>query len=174
MSNEPLYTVRTKLTFEEYKKYNIAVRQSQKYTKIMRVVYIVLLSFLALELLFLLGLAASFRDGGILEHSLVLFVSAAVLVVVILLQQMVSEHMLRKAYNTDKAAIDAEIVTRFYSDHMEGESKAGTWSLKYEDIYKIIETNTNLYIMQSTVKGHFFKKDECPDGLVEFINSLKK
>ena len=174
MSNEPLYTVRTKLTFEEYKKFNIAVWRNRKSGKFLRVIYTILYILLALELLLCLVAAAVFRSAELLRPCVTVVTCGAMIAFFNLIMWLAVRFSVRKAFSTDKATMDMEFTTRFYDDYMEEESEVGIIRLRYKEIYKVIETKTHIYIMQSTIKGYIFKKDECPDGLVEFINSLKK
>ena len=44
---------------------------------------------------------------------------------------------------------------------------------EYEKLYKIIETETNFYLMISKTQGFVLVKNNMPEGLVEFIKTIQ-
>ena len=62
----------------------------------------------------------------------------------------------------------------FYEDHLEGETKLGTFELDYSDIYNIGETKQNLYIMQNEKNGMVLIKNNLRPEEISFVRSLSK
>lgn len=66
-----------------------------------------------------------------------------------------------------------EFELAFYDDHYEGTSADGTTGIPYSSLSKIIETETNFYIMHGPATGTILQKKGCPDGFVDFIHRIK-
>ena len=53
-------------------------------------------------------------------------------------------------------------------------NERGTYHYKYDDIYKIAETKTNIYIFISINMATIHVKDKCSEELSDFVRKLKK
>lgn len=78
-----------------------------------------------------------------------------------------------RLYKNSKMTDQTEFDLVFHDDRYEGASDDGTASLPYSKLYRIIETPTNYYIMQSPMSGTILQKSNCPDGFADFINEIK-
>ncbi|MBQ3110669.1 MAG: YcxB family protein [Clostridia bacterium] len=63
---------------------------------------------------------------------------------------------------------------RFYEAHIESEGAKSSTKVLYKNLYKIVETKTSFYVMMGNNMGFIVMKDDCPEGLIEFIRSIKK
>ena len=61
----------------------------------------------------------------------------------------------------------------FYNNYYEGHSELGDNKYLYEELYKIIETPTNFYLMLSPQHGSIVIKENCSDELLMFLDQLK-
>lgn len=61
----------------------------------------------------------------------------------------------------------------FYEDRYESTSDDGTSSLPYAKLHKIIETETNFYIMHGATTGTIIQKESCPSDFINFIHDIK-
>jgi len=78
-----------------------------------------------------------------------------------------------KAYsdNTNTQGINTSLT--FYDNYYEGHSELGDNKYLYEELYKIIETPTNFYLMLSPQHGSIVIKENCSDELLMFLDQLK-
>ena len=61
----------------------------------------------------------------------------------------------------------------FFDDHLEEKDENSYDKLEYSMIRKIIESDSNFYIMKSEKQGYIIVKSNCSPELIEFIKSLK-
>lgn len=169
MNEEPLFKTEFKLTYEEYKKFNLAM--IDKKTKVFIVIARIIYAIVAIEAIILLISFLFIRDIYLL---LVAMFTAVIAILAFGRYKLPSERFMKKVYYSDKGRVDLISEIRFYEDHLEDESEIGIIKLKYDDIYGIVETKTNFYIKQSSVLGILIDKSACSPELIEFITSLKK
>ncbi len=151
----PLYEVRSVIGWEEYKRYSLYVSGRQPRN--------IVITFIGLTCL-VLGLCLVRYSGWLL----------AVLGAVLLLELFIIPRIKgRNYYRSNKFAQDKEIIVRFYSDRLESRDANGRTLLKYGDIQKIYETETNFYIMISQALGIILVKYNCGPELTEFVRKLK-
>lgn len=80
----------------------------------------------------------------------------------------IAEKSLRNQIKNDK--VETEFITEFYEDYFVRKSKTVTMTIKYIDIEKCIETDTNFYLEYT--KGNkiiFLQKNNCSLELISFI-----
>lgn len=107
---------------------------------------------------------------GIVQKTPIMFVLAVIYPVLMLFSQ---KKGMERAYKNIPAMHDARVDFRFYDDHFVkvfGESEE---QLEYEKLYKIIETETNFYLMISKTQGFVLVKNNMPEGLAEFIKTIQ-
>lgn len=77
-----------------------------------------------------------------------------------------------KFYYENKLGGKSEV--HFYDDTLEivGDTTRSEW--QYKELVEIIATKDDLYIKYSPVFTLCIKKVDCPEGFLEFINSLKQ
>ena len=62
---------------------------------------------------------------------------------------------------------------KFYSDFVSWHHKLGDNKIEYKDLYRIIETKDNNYLMIAKNQGLILKKENCSKELQEFLNKKK-
>ena len=77
-----------------------------------------------------------------------------------------------KFYKENKLGGKSEV--HFYDDTLEivGDTTRSEW--QYKELVEIIATKGDLYIKYSPVFTLCIKKADCPEGFLEFMNSLKQ
>lgn len=158
---EPLYKTQTAYSFEEYSKYNEAVLLKQKSLKAVMIIIPVLY--------ILLMVAVFYSTREISTVFVVLF--ALLLSTAVFIASF--KKTVKKTYYSNKAITSCVADFEFYDNYVREITQNGETKLEYSKIYKIIETKTNFYIMASVNQGFIIVKGNCPDGLVDFIKSIK-
>lgn len=158
---EPLYKTQTAYSFEEYSKYNEAVLLKQKSLKAVMII---------IPVLYVLLMGAVFYSTR--EISTVFVVLFALLLSTAIFIASFKK-TIKKTYYSNKAITSCVADFEFYDNYVRELTQNGETKLEYSKIYKIIETKTNFYIMASVNQGFIIVKGNCPDGLVDFIKSIK-
>ncbi|MDD3039326.1 YcxB family protein [Bacteroides sp.] len=78
-----------------------------------------------------------------------------------------------KAFDLNKVNKDLETQICFFNDHYETTDEKGCSNIPYSNLYKIIETDTNLYLMYCKNQGVIIVKSNCSTDLIEFVHSIK-
>lgn len=158
---EPLYKTQTAYSFEEYSKYNEAVLLKQKSLKAVMII---------IPVLYVLLMGAVFYSTR--EISTVFVVLFALLLSTAIFIASFKK-TIKKTYYSNKAITSCVADFEFYDNYVREITQNGETKLEYSKIYKIIETKTNFYIMASVNQGFIIVKGNCPDGLIDFIKSIK-
>lgn len=158
---EPLYKTQTAYSFEEYSKYNEAVLLKQKSLKAVMII---------IPVLYVLLMGAVFYSTR--EISTVFVVLFALLLSTAIFIASFKK-TIKKTYYSNKAITSCVADFEFYNNYVREITQNGETKLEYSKIYKIIETKTNFYIMASVNQGFIIVKGNCPDGLIDFIKSIK-
>ena len=61
----------------------------------------------------------------------------------------------------------------FFDDYLEEKDEKSYDKLEYSMIHKIIESDSNFYIMKNEKRGYIIVKSNCSPELIEFIQNLK-
>lgn len=158
---EPLYKTQTAYSFEEYSKYNEAVLLKQKGFKAVMII---------IPVLYVLLMGAVFYStreiSTVFALLFALLLSTAIFIASF-------KKIVKKTYYSNKAITSCVADFEFYDNYVREITQNGETKLEYSKIYKIIETKTNFYIMASVNQGFIIVKGNCPDGLVDFIKSIK-
>ena len=153
---EPLYTTQTAYTFDEYKKYN-------KRILLNKLLLIFILFIAVITLLFILSKSSIF----LILMLLYIIILAVVLPILI-------NWNLKKVFYADKHLQKNGLYTySFYENYFEAKTNSSFTKFDYEDIFSIIESKTNFYIMKSPNQAHIIVKNNCSPELLEFISNLK-
>lgn len=81
---------------------------------------------------------------------------------------------IKKTYESNKAMKRNPVSTvYFYNEHLTETNSKGVVNLAYADIYKIVETKTNFYIMLAKNNGIIIVKQNCTPELIIFLQNLK-
>lgn len=151
---DALYTVKTKYTYKEYRKFSYYCMWHSSRV-ILAICYIVMAALLI---------------RGIINGNII---SSCMAVAFFVVMPIFVEYTFKKAY-TSKKSNSGEIVMRFYEAHIESEGAKSSTKVLYKNLYKIVETKTSFYVMMGNNMGFIVMKDDCPEGLIEFIRSIKK
>ena len=155
---ECLYSVETKITFNEYRRYVFSLNKRK----------IIIDSIISLFILTLGIILQLLTDIPFYRNLVILFPLIYYILIVINYCFGV-----RKKYNSNKLIQNANIKFDFYKDFFEVTDNHGASKLKYCELYKIIETKTNFYLMVQNGWGYLILKENMPDGLELFIKNLK-
>ncbi len=159
---EPLFSAQTNNTFEEYKRWNYEINKSKLI--IIGVLYLIIFLLLSFINIIYLKMDAVF--------AIILFMIFMVLIFVVFMQAFNSA--IKKAYYSNKALQKCPVITtEFYNDYLESKNEQHYSKFFYEDIYKIVETGTNFYIMPAVNNGIIISKQNCRPELILFLQTLK-
>ena len=154
-----LFQSKIKYTFEEYKKFNRAVQNGIGKLRILEIALIALLILLAI---------LEFISGNMII--VIFYIIMAVLVPPLL--RLVSSNTEKKSYYSNKNLQEAELTISFYDNYLEQANEIGCTKFKYDNIYKIIETKTNFYVMTASNQGIIIVKQNCSPDLIAFIKNI--
>ena len=156
---EALYTTNMKYTFEEYKKFNIAVMKK----RIKRIRISLLLLILAAILMWI---ADPFSKIS-------LFLIVFVIIYPIFLYLGMNRDI-KKAYNSNELLKDIDLIIEFYEDYFIAKTDKSEAKVEYDKIYELLENETNFYIMIANNQGYLVIKENCSEELIKFIAEIKK
>ena len=149
-----LYATKTEYTLEEYQKFNRTVQYEVNH-----------LNWTMGIMMALLCLLAYFQEDFI-------FVALAFLVPVIF--PLVLGFQSKKAYQSNRSVQGTTTYSRFYEDHFVTTSSIGISPFQYEDIFQILETRTNFYILLAKNQGIIIIKAGCEPGLMDLLKKQKE
>jgi len=151
---EPLFVTKTKYTFEEYKKFCNIVNNREGKLKLKLVVA---------ELILLIA--------AFILQNLFLFVFVLVYPPILWLVQ---KGIVKKTYESNQLFKDMELEFAFYDSYFLEKSVHGETKVEYAYLYKVLETETNFYLMIAKNQGYIILKENCSEELVKFIAGLRK
>lgn len=159
---EPLFTNQTANTYEEYKRWNYAINR----TKLIAIGILYGILFLLLLLLNLV------QPGADKIFAVILFVIFMVLLFAVFI--LAFNSAVKKAYDSNRALQKCPVITtEFYSNYLESKNEQHYSKYFYEDIYRIVETQTNFYIMPAINTSIIITKQNCSPELIIFLQTLK-
>lgn len=150
---ELLYTMKTKYTYDEFKKYTRAILPTKRFIAVFA------------AMLVLLGLA-SYITG-----SLFYVIFALIYPFVMFFLQ---SRQIKRTYNSNKIIQDLEVSFDFYDTYFIEKTEHGETKVEYEMLHKTVETKTNFYLMTAKNQGYIMPKSQMPEGLAEFLGKLKR
>jgi hypothetical protein len=156
---EPLFTTETAYTFEEFKKFNYKVMQKS---------VILIYSMLAAIVILVIG-KSFFIDWSYIDTALIV----AVIFIAAYFPFSLNKK-LKDTYNSNKVMTKTVARFDFFEDGFSEITENATGNFKYADLNKIIETQTNFYLMLAKNAGAIIVKENCSEELIEFIRNLKK
>ncbi len=148
------------LSLEEYMRFAFTVqRQDRRYIRAKLIMMLVLLVIAVIN----------FKGGNKqLGSILLIMVVALPMFLDIMMKKQVT-----KAYNDNANTQGINTSLTFYDNYYEGHSEIGDNKYLYEELYKIIETPTNFYLMLSPQHGSIVIKENCSEELLMFLDRLK-
>ena len=148
------------LSLEEYMRFAFTVQRQDK--RYIRAKLIMMLGLLVIAVI-------NFKDGNKqLGSILLIMVVALPMFLDIMMKKQVT-----KAYNDNANTQGINTSLTFYDNYYEGHSEIGDNKYLYEELYKIIETPTNFYLMLSPQHGSIVIKENCSEELLMFLDRLK-
>lgn len=82
--------------------------------------------------------------------------------------------MAKKAYNTNKLLQNNTNRFTFLEDRFEINSGRGNTVIRYDELYKVLETDTNFYLFISNKQAYNIIKANCSEKLIQFLKGLIK
>lgn len=151
-----LFETTTKYTLDEFKRFNWAL--SKKARRVRVIIYGLLILALLLEaLLFRLAFPA---------------IAAGVMAMFWLAVILLNGRAVKKVFESNKVMKDAEIAFEFYDTFFVEKMENGETRIAYDQLDRILETPTNIYLLIAKNQGYILNKANFPEGLEEFIRSL--
>ena len=78
----------------------------------------------------------------------------------------------KKIYESNRVLKDNFSQFNFYDSYFQQINSVSRSDVKYSDIYKIVETDTNIYIMVAKNEGYILLKNNCSKELICFLSTL--
>ena len=150
---ECLFTTNTKSTFEEYKKFSKALLRNK-----IRIIFWAAIYALSIVLC-------------IMQQSIKLLVF---FVFYNLFFEWVYARRIKKAYMHNKSNQNVDITVEFYDTYLIQKTENSEAKVEYENLYKIIETKTNFYIMIGDNQGCVLVKENMSEELEKFVRDMKE
>ena len=148
------------LSLEEYMRFAFTVQRQDK--RYIRAKLIMMRGLLVIAVI-------NFKGGNKqLGSILLIMVVALPMFLDIMMKKQVT-----KAYNDNANTQGINTSLTFYDNYYEGHSEIGDNKYLYEELYKIIETPTNFYLMLSPQHGSIVIKENCSEELLMFLDRLK-
>lgn len=97
-----------------------------------------------------------------------------VLILYPILTYIFASKRVKKNYESYKMIHGNTFSYAFYEDYMESDGEKGKSKIQYCDLYKIVETKTNIYLFISSGQAFFVVKSDCSNELIAFLQKLKK
>lgn len=155
-----MYTTKIKYTYDEYKKLSeFSMNLQLRKTKIICYLLVALIS------VFTFFVTQSIY-GALLTLIVALFIP--------LMTKFNTNRLIRKIWNSNKLMQNDEVEIIFDDSGWSTVNERGTYHYKYDDIYKIAETKTNIYIFISINMATILVKDNCSEEMIDFVRKLKK
>lgn len=159
---EPLYSVKTALTEEEFVRFSRFVAHSNKKNLTIIIVCGVFISAFAIE---------HFVTGTNIPAAIGLL--AGMLVCVWLFTFGV-DRTAKRYYRQYVVKEGSEQTILFFDDHYEQSTSNANANIDYNQLTAIHFTKTDIYLMRSPRVGVVLPLASCPQGLPEFLQDIKK
>ena len=162
---EPIFTVKCKCTEKEYLRfYRYILFKRYKWLSYLSLLFITALvvSFIVTSLL-----------GGLIDWKSSLSPMACFLFYFLCIFYILPYSAVRR-FRKNKLARELESEVSFFEDHIETVNKYENFTCPYEKMDRILETKTNVYIMIQPNSGLILRKQDFPEGALEFIHQVRE
>ena len=166
------YKTDTIFTFDEYKKFNNSINDKW----LTKIIFIIIGS-LVLHSLFW-DFYWLFEDGFIGN---ILFINLGALIWLGGLYYYANVYFVKKTFYSNKLSANGHSFFEFYdgyftekTNEFDENSSASFAKIKYDDLYKIIETKSNFYLFIGNILAYTIIKQNCSTELIEFLQKIKK
>ena len=156
---EPLFKSNTKYNYEEYKKFNYAITSS--INKMPVKIVVIMLLFILMAYMYM---------SRSIHVSLIMLICSIIFPVFLILT---IKSNIKRTYSSNKSMQDMDVNFEFYDEYFMYKCKIGDSKIEYKDLYKILETKTNIYLMIAKNQGVILKKENCSEDLIDFIRKMK-
>ena len=169
----PMYEIESIWTFDEYRKFNRTLVNEHKIIKLLNIIFLGLSFYIVITM----GIVTYRRADTLQEFMRVFFISLSFLVllgvVFVLGYKRIMLIGLKKEYETNKNTLESMTIIKFFRNYIEILNVDGVLKLTYDKLYKIIETDTNFYLMTTKYIGYNFIKAKCSSDIQVFFKLLK-
>ena len=159
---EPLYSVKTSLTEEEFVRFSRFVAHSNK--KNMTIIIVCGLFILAFAI-------NDFVSGTNVPRAVGFLVG---MLVCVWLFTFGVDRSAKRYYRQYVVKEGTEQTILFFDDHYEQSTSNANANIAYKQLTAIHFTKTNIYLMRSPRVGVVIPLASCPQGLPEFLQDIKK
>ena len=83
---------------------------------------------------------------------------------------LITNYRLKQTYKTNKIIQTAVTTLKFTEDRLEAVSERGNAFVKYDEIYRILETDTNFYLFLAKNQAINVIKANCSEELISFLH----
>ncbi len=161
MQMDALYNIDSTVTWDEYKRFCKVVQKSNSRSKILTYVCLIIVLIGSIFL--------------IKAHRYYPTIMAVFILVIGFSSVFVKQRReVKRAWNTNKNMQNSLHHFLFYEDYLEDKSSTSMVKLLYNEIHKIIITDTNIYIMSGSTQGLLISKENCDEEFLSFIFSIKE
>ena len=150
------FTITIRPSFEEYKRFNQAVRASQPRRRLKLTVTALIILALAAVVWWTLGI----------RYACIAYAVWAALAALVFLR---AARSVRKAWDSNALLRESEQTLRFSDSGIDVTTGSGSAHVDYDKIYRLIETKTHFYIMTALNAGSGFPKEMCTSEQQAFI-----
>lgn len=158
---DALYNIDSTVTWDEYKRFCKVVQKSNSRPKIFTYVCLIIVLIGSIFL--------------IKAHRYYPTIMAVFILVIGFSSVFVKQRReVNRAWNTNKNMQNSLHHFLFYEDYLEDKSSTSMVKLLYNEIHKIIITDTNIYIMSGSTQGLLISKENCDEEFLSFIFSIKE
>lgn len=158
---DALYNIDSTVTWDEYKRFCKVVQKSNSRSKILTYVCLIIVLIGSIFL--------------IKAHRYYPTIMAVFILVIGFSSVFVKQRReVKRAWNTNKNMQNSLHHFLFYEDYLEDKSSTSMVKLLYNEIHKIIITDTNIYIMSGSTQGLLISKENCDEEFLSFIFSIKE
>ena len=152
-----MYTTYVKSTYDEYKKMIKATTKS-KY----------------LKLILTMGCISFILFSMIIGFKLITFIMSLFLTAIFFLETFIIRTIRTKlTWKSNRMSHNLVCQLTFNEHDLKIENKFGITRIPYHYLYKIIETETNFYILASKTTCYNVIKNNCSIDLINFLKNLK-
>lgn len=172
MDTKMPYKTDTIFTFDEYKKFNNSIK-GKWLTKIIYIIIgILVLNSLSREFYLLIYKGIFTID---------LFIGLGFLIWLGGTYYYIYFYFVKKTFYSNKLSANQHSFFEFYDDYFTEKtnefnenSSSNFAKIRYDDLYKIIETKTNFYLFVGNILAYTIIKENCSAELIEFLQKIKR
>ena len=165
------YKTDTIFTFDEYKKFNNSIKGKW----LTRIIFIIFGIWILYSIFW--DFYWIFEDGFI---SNTLFINLGFLIWLGGLYYYANFYIVKKTFYSHKLSANQHSFFEFFEDYFTQKTNdfnqnvsADFSQIKYEDLYKIVETKTNFYLFVGNILAFTIIKENCSTELIEFLRKIK-